>query len=91
MLRRMRDRIRTSAYVMTLHAQEEMEADALTLFDVEHCVLTGRIEGRERDRSTAEWKYVVRGATLDGGPGVVVAKIGPGGDLVIITVYRENG
>ena len=76
---------------MTLHAQEEMEADALTLFDVEHCVLTGRIEGRERDRRTAEWKYLVGGRTLDGDTGVVIAKFSPDGDLVIITVYRENG
>ncbi len=86
----MRERVRTSAYVMTLHAQEEMEADALTLFDVEHCVLTGRIEGRQRDRSSAEWKYLVRGETLDGGHGAVVTKIGRTGKLVIITVYREE-
>ena len=86
-LRRMRDLVRTSRYVMTLHAVDETEADGLTVFDVEHCVLTGEIVGRQRDRHTTEWKYLVSGRTLDGEKVVVVAKIGPTRRLVIITVY----
>lgn len=90
-MNRMRELVRTSSYVMTLHAQEEMEADWLTLFDVEHCILTGRIASRQRDRMSGEWKYRISGATLEGQRAVVVAKVGGRGKLVIITVYREEG
>ena len=31
-LRQMRELVRTSQYVMTLHAEEEMEADGLNVF-----------------------------------------------------------
>lgn len=87
LLRRMRELVRTSGYVMTAHGVEEMEADGLTIFDVEHCILTGEIVERQRDRGTGEWKYLILGKTLSDDAGVVVAKIGPTGKLVMITVY----
>ena len=87
-LRRMRELVRTSSYIMTVHANEEMEADGLTVFDVEHCILTGDIAERQRDRRTGEWKYLVQGRTLSGDEATVVSRIGPTGKLVIITVYR---
>jgi hypothetical protein len=34
-LKQMRERIRTRRYVMTLHAEEEMADDNLSIFDVE--------------------------------------------------------
>ncbi len=34
-LKRMREKIRTRRYVMTLHAEEEMYDDGLTIFDIE--------------------------------------------------------
>jgi len=34
-LKRMREKIRNSQYVMTLHTEEEMNADGLTIYDVE--------------------------------------------------------
>jgi len=33
-LRRMREKIRTQQYVVTLHADEEMDDDNLTIYDV---------------------------------------------------------
>lgn len=72
---------------MTVHGHEEMEADRLTVFDVEHCILTGEIVKRQKDRGTAEWKYLVDGKTLSGQNAVVVCKVGPTGKLVVITVY----
>jgi len=48
-LARMRELVRTSSYVVTTHAEEEMEADRLTVFDLEHCVLTGEIVETQRD------------------------------------------
>lgn len=62
MLKRMRELVRTRQYVMTLHADDEMDADGLTVYDVESAILTGHIGERQRDRASAEWKYVVRGA-----------------------------
>jgi len=86
-LRRMPELVRTSRYVMTIHGQEEMEADRLSVFDVEHCILTGGIVERQRDPRTREWKYLVEGEALSGHRSVVVSKIGPTGVLVVITVY----
>ena len=49
-LKRMRELIRTRRYVMTLHAEDEMDADDLTIFDIESAILTGQISERQRDR-----------------------------------------
>ena len=35
----MRDKIRSRQYVMTLHADEEMDEDGLSIFDVESAIL----------------------------------------------------
>ena len=87
-LKQMRDKVRNRQYVMTLHAEEEMSDDELTIFDVERGVLTGEIVERQKDAQTGEWKYLVRGHTVIGDDIVVVGKIGLTGKLVIITVYR---
>lgn len=86
-LRQMRERIRTRQYVMTIHAEEEMDDDNLSIFDVERGILTGKIVERQRDRVTAEWKYLIEGETVLGNPVIVVAKLSVTGKLVIITVY----
>jgi len=86
-LKRMREKVRKRQYVMTLHAEEEMNEDGLTIYDVERSILTGEILKRQKDRVTAEWKYRLRGGTVDGGEIEVVAKLSPTGKLVIITVY----
>jgi hypothetical protein len=86
-LRRMRELVRTSRYVMTVHGHEEMESDQLGVFDVERCLLTGQIVERQRDHGTGEWKYLVEGEVLSGDRAVVVAKVGATKRLVIITVY----
>lgn len=72
---------------MTTHGHEKMESDRLTVFDVEHCILTGEIVERQKDRRTAEWKSLVRGKTLSGQKAVVVSKVGPTRKLIVITVY----
>jgi len=87
-LRTMRQSVSAGCYVMTLHGQEEMDDDRLSVFDVEHCVLTGEIVERQKDRRTGEWKYLVEGQALSGHRVVVVCEVGPTGKLVIITVYR---
>lgn len=87
-LRQMREAIRACQYVMTLHAEEEMSDDGLSVFDIEYGVLTGLIAERQRDSAASEWKYLVRGQTLGGEPIVIVARLGATGKLVIITVFR---
>jgi hypothetical protein len=42
-LNKIREKIRIRRYVMTLHAEEEMDDDGLSIFDIEHCLLTGEI------------------------------------------------
>jgi hypothetical protein len=63
-LKRMRELVRTRQYVMTLHAEDEMEADGLTVYDVESAILIGQIIERQKDRASAEWKYAGRGKPL---------------------------
>ena len=86
-LKRMREKVRTRYYVMTLHAEEEMNDDDLTIFDVEHCILVGSIVERQRDIVSAEWKYRVSGESLDGREAEVIAKLSVTGKLVIVTIY----
>ena len=87
---RMREKIRKRLYVMTLHAEEEMDNDGLTIYDVESVILTGEIIEQQRDRRTGEHKYLVRGETLDETRvAVVVSKFGLTDRLVILTVYAE--
>jgi uncharacterized DUF497 family protein len=86
----MRDKVRLRQYVMTVHAEEEMDDDGLTIFDVESGLLTGTIIERQKDRKTKERKYLVRGQTVDGSQViVVVTKFGHTGKLVILTIYVE--
>lgn len=86
-LQRMRERIRTREYVLTLHAEEEKEADGLSILDRENCVLGGEIVERQRDRQFSEWKYRVSGHSIADHDMEVIARIGPTGKLVVITVY----
>jgi Domain of unknown function (DUF4258) len=87
---RMREKVRKRLYVMTLHAEEEMDNDGLTIFDVENVILTGELIQQQRDRKTGQRKYLVRGEALGGAQtAVVVSRFGPTDKLVILTVYAE--
>jgi hypothetical protein len=88
-LNQLREKIRTRQYVMTIHADEEMDNDGLTIFDVESVVLSGRIIERQKDQQAGEWKYLVKGESLNGESVVTVTKIGPTGKLIFITVYHD--
>lgn len=86
-LQRIQTKVRLLAYVMTVHADEEMDDDGLSILDVEHVILSGDIVERQRDRHTNEWKYLIQGLTDDGLTVVVVTKLSPTNMVVIITVY----
>ena len=89
-LRKMQEKIRTRQYVMTLHAEEEMNDDGLTIFDIERAILTGELIERQEDHHTGEWKYLVSGSAIDSRLTIVVGKLSVTDKLVIITVYLEN-
>lgn len=89
-LQHIRDRVRTRQYVVTLHA-EERDDDGFSIFDVEHALLLGTIEERQRDSTTGEWKYGLHGPALDGRKMRVMAKLSVTGKLVITTVYALHG
>ena len=86
-LKQIQSRIRNRQYVMTLHAEEEMDDDELSIFDIERCILTGEITERQKDRSTEEWKYVIEGQSIAGDKVGTVTKLSLTGKLIIITVY----
>ena len=88
-LAEIRDKVRLRQHIMTLHAEEEMADDELTIFDLERCILTGEIIERQKDSNMGEWKYLVEGQTIADGKVVVVVKISPVGKLVFITTYRS--
>lgn len=89
-LNKIREKVRTRRYVMTLHAEEEMHDDGLTIFDIEHCLMKGQINECQKDRETDERKYLVSGENLAGKMTTVVSKLSITGTLVIITVYLEG-
>ena len=76
-------------YVVTVHADEEMDDDGLSILDVEQVILMGQIVERQCDQQTGEWKYVLNGQTDDQLNVIVVAKLSPTDTVVIITVYVE--
>lgn len=87
LLKKIREKVHSRDFVVTLHADEEMNEDGLTVFDLETVILTGAIVERQKDRETGEWKYLVEGRTIDNGKAVVVVKLSPTEKLVIITVF----
>lgn len=89
-LRQMRDKIRTRQYVMTLHAEEEMNDDSLIIFDVERAILTGAVDERQQNHVSGEWKYVITGESIDGRNVTIVGKLSVTSKLIIITVYRDE-
>ena len=86
-LKKLREKIRLRQFVMSLHAVDEMEDDQLSVFDIEHCILSGDIVERQKDKDTNEWKYLINGNSLSNESVEVVAKLSITGKLIIITVY----
>ncbi|MHB8893740.1 MAG: DUF4258 domain-containing protein [Candidatus Geothermincolia bacterium] len=83
----MKDAVRFRQYIVSLHAVEEMDDDGFSIFDIEHCILSGEIAERQKDQKSAEWKYRVQGVTLQERGICVVTKFSCTGKMVIITIY----
>ena len=67
-----------------------MDEDNLLIFDVERTILTGQIAERQKDKETGEWKYIVKGNSMDGRRVVVVTKLSPTGKAIIITAFEDE-
>jgi hypothetical protein len=90
-LTKIRELVRSRQYVMTLHADEEMDADGFSIVDVENALLAGRIVARQTDPESNERKYLVHGPSVDQATDlVVVVKFGRGDHLVIVTLYANE-
>ena len=89
-LSKFKECVRENRYVVTLHGEEEMDEDELSIFDVERAILTGIIIERQKDSEKEEWKYIIRGQTIDGSVIAIVAKLSLTNKMVIITVYRDK-
>ena len=87
-LKAMKQKVRQGLVVLTIHAEEEMDNDNLSLDDVLNGIVTGKIQGKQEDTITGGWKYRILGESLAGDAIEVVGKIGATGKVVIITVYR---
>lgn len=77
--------------MLTVHAEEELADDDLTVYDLECILLTGEIVERQRDEKSGEFKYRVEGESVDGGVAETIVKKGALGKVIVITVYRKEG
>jgi len=84
----LKEYVRHNQYVVTIHAAEEMDEDDLSIYDIERLILSGEIIERQKDQERSEWKYLVRGRSVDGSQFIVVVKIGQNDKMIIITVFK---
>jgi len=70
-LKRMQEAILNRQYIMTSHAEEEMDDDHLSIFDIERIVITGKIIERQKDQITEEWKYLIQSESFSNEVAVV--------------------
>jgi hypothetical protein len=73
---------------MTAHAAEEMAEDKLSIVDVEHAILTGRVAQIQRGDPRGN-RYVSEGTAMDGGTLVgIVGRFSSSDRYLVVTVYR---
>lgn len=89
-LNKFKECVRENRYVVTLHGEEEMDEDGLSIYDIERAILTGIIKERQKDSEKEEWKYIIQGQTVDGSIIAIVVKLSLTNKMVIITVYRDE-
>ena len=85
-LQRIRRLVIDRRYYLSAHAEEEMWADGLERQDVEHCILTGRIEKRMA-HDVRGTRYRIERPARDERLIHVVCRFHEVRDLVIMTVY----
>ena len=87
LIERIRRKILSRDYDLTIHAIEEMAEDDLDILDIEHAVLTGQVVRRHKHDPRGV-KYTIQGLSLDGEKLVGIVGRFHGTDrFLIITVY----
>lgn len=82
--------IRSGNYDVTKHANDEMAEDHLSIYDVEHAVLTGSITKTEHDDVRGP-RYTIIGDSTDKVVRVgIVGRFKETGTFLIITVYAVD-
>ena len=85
---KIREIIRQNAYDLTMHANEEMAEDNLTIDEVEHSILNGKIVKTEKDDQRGP-RYTIHGISLDQETAVgVVGRFTETQRFLIVTVYE---
>lgn len=87
-LRQIRNAIRAGNYDFTHHAIDEMAEEGLSIFDIEHTILTGEITKTEVDDPRGT-RYTIVGLAKDQETEVgVVGRFTETNIYLIITVYE---
>lgn len=88
-IERIREKIRTRDYYLSLHAAEELAEDGFERTDMENAVLTGFVQKRltHDPRGT---RYRIEGTAKDGRTMNVICRFSEIDALVVITVYARN-
>ena len=87
-IEQIRESIRLRQYDVTAHAVEEMAEDSLTIVDVEHAMLTGRVARIQKEDPRGN-RYVIEGMAGDGATLVgVVGRFLNSERYLIVTVFR---
>jgi len=87
MLRRIRSKISTGSFDLTIHAVDEMAEDRLDILDVESAIFRGRIVKTARD-ALGRVRYTIHGIAADeSGLVAIVGRFTESGRFLIITVY----
>ena len=85
---RIKEKIRTGQYDMTVHAMEEMAEDLLDIMDIEYAILHGSINRTVKDDPRGI-KYVIEGNAMDQKTPVgIVGRFTGNRRFLIITVYK---
>lgn len=89
-LHSIRQKVRQNFYQITQHAKDEMRDDVLSIGDVKHAILNGRIISR-LTHDPRGIRYVLGGPARDGRAINVVCRILDSEKLRIVTVYATEG
>ncbi len=88
-IERIRAKIRSRAYYLSAHAEEEMFDDLFERKDVENAVFHGFIQ-KKLTRDIKGTRYRIEGPAADGRLMHVLCRFKEIGDLIIITVYEKE-
>jgi hypothetical protein len=85
-LQKIRQKIHAREYYLSAHAEDEMGSDELERQDIEHAILTGRIE-KKLTHDLRGTRYRIEGHAYDRRRIHVICRFKEENDVLIITVY----